>query len=295
MGGVGDSPNGRCGKPAEDAPEGRVMSRHRTTTTGIAYEVGGDGPRLLLLVHGLGANASVWRPMLKHFANDAAAWDGRWAAPDLRGHGRSVSTGPFSYGVHVADLAAVIADFGSDDVTVIGHSFGGVLGAVLAGDLFGAPIRTVLAVGVKLDWTADELAGAQRIAQRGRAVFDSSAAAAEYALKLAGLRGLADLTDPCADIISVGGGFSAAVNPRVFSVVGPDIRALLSSCRAPLHLAAGSTDPMVSLTAMREVDRDARVLDDAGHNAHWENPAQLWNLVRDLTSTAAPDGAAAVS
>jgi pimeloyl-ACP methyl ester carboxylesterase len=70
------------------------------------------------------------------------------------------------------------------------------------------------------------------------------------------------------------------VDPRVFSVVGPDIRELLRSCRAPLHLAAGADDPMVSPAAMRSVDAAAQVIGSAGHNVHWERPAQVWDLVR---------------
>ncbi len=171
---------------------------------------------------------------------------------------------------------------GADQVTVVGHSFGGVLGAVLAGELFTAPVRAVLAIGVKLDWTDDDLAGAARLAGRGRRSFDAAADAAEYALRLAGLSGLAGVDDPVADVVATGGGFSAAVDPRVFSVVGPDVRRLLASCRAPLHLAAGSADPMVSLPSMRTVDPDAQVVESAGHNVHWERPAQVWQLIREL-------------
>jgi pimeloyl-ACP methyl ester carboxylesterase len=246
------------------------------TSSGIVYDVGGDGPELLLLVHGLGANAAVWRPLLEH------GRPGRWVAPDLRGHGRSVAEGPFSYGVHVADLAAVVAEVGADDVTVVGHSFGGVLGAVLAGDLFQVPIRAVLTVGVKLDWSDEDVAGARRIAQRPPKVFDTAVGAADHALRLSGLRGLAAVDDPVAATVPTAEGFRAAVDPRVFSVVGPDIRGLLRSSRAPLHLVAGADDPMVSLDAMRSVDAGARVIGSAGHNAHWEQPAEVWALVRAL-------------
>ncbi|WP_132975845.1 alpha/beta fold hydrolase [Pseudonocardia dioxanivorans] len=62
--------------------------------------------------------------------------------------------------MHVADVATVVAETGAESVTVVGHSFGGVLGAVLASEVFGLPVRGVLAVGVKLDWTDDEIAAA---------------------------------------------------------------------------------------------------------------------------------------
>jgi pimeloyl-ACP methyl ester carboxylesterase len=256
----------------------RIFTTARTSS-GIAYDTGGDGPGVLLLLHGMGANAAVWRPMLAAIED---GWPGRWVAPDLRGHGRSVAEAPFSYGVHAADLATLMSEVGAEDVIVVGHSFGGVLGAVLASDLFQVPIRAVLTVGVKLDWSDDDLAGARRIAQRAPRLFDSAADAADHALRLSGLRGLTAVDDPVAATVSTADGFRAAVDPRVFSVVGPDVRALLRSSRAPLHLAAGADDPMVSLDAMRSVDAGARVIGSAGHNAHWEQPAQVWDLVRAL-------------
>jgi pimeloyl-ACP methyl ester carboxylesterase len=36
---------------------------------------------------------------------------------------------------------------------------------------------------------------------------------------------------------------------------------------------------MVGLEAMRRVDRDAVLIDGAGHNAHWEAPEAVWRLV----------------
>ncbi|MGI5126078.1 alpha/beta fold hydrolase [Pseudonocardia sp. CA-107938] len=247
---------------------------HQVTPSGIAYTTGGAGPGLLLLVHGMGANGAVWRPML-----ETITWPGRWVAPDLRGHGRSLAQPPFSYGVHAADLATVVAEFPADEVVVVGHSFGGVLGAVLAGDLFQVPVRSVLAVGVKLEWSEEDVAGARRVAGRPPKVFDTEAEAADFALRLAGLGGLASADDPVAATTATDGGFRAALDPRALSVVGPDVRALLRSSRAPLHLAAGADDPMVTADAMRSVDPEARVIGSAGHNVHWERPDEVWRLV----------------
>ena len=54
----------------------------RRTRGGIAYFTGGTGDSLLLLLHGLGATAAVWRRLIPLVEE---SWDGRWAAPDLRG------------------------------------------------------------------------------------------------------------------------------------------------------------------------------------------------------------------
>ena len=94
------------------------------------------------------------------------SWDGRWVAPDLRGHGLSVAAGPYGFAVHAADMASLAAELGVSRVTVLGHSFGGVVGAVLGGGWFGVEIDLVVAVGVKIEWTADDVAGAHRMAAR---------------------------------------------------------------------------------------------------------------------------------
>jgi pimeloyl-ACP methyl ester carboxylesterase len=250
----------------------------RRTRGGIAYFTGGTGENLLLLLHGLGATAAVWRRLIPLVEE---AWDGRWAAPDLRGHGLSVAEPPYGFAVHAADMAALAVELEASRVTVLGHSFGGVVGAVLGGGWFGVDVDRVVAVGVKIDWTAEEVAGAQRMAGRPPQVFPTAAEAADRHLKLAGLRELVDPADPVAraGVRVADGGWVPALDPRAFGAVGPPVETVLSRCAAPLRLAAGSTDPMVGLDAMRRVDPHAVWIDGAGHNAHWEDPAAVWSLL----------------
>ena len=251
----------------------------RRTRGGIAYFTGGSGDSLLLLLHGLGATAAVWRRLIPLVVE---SWDGRWAAPDLRGHGLSLAEPPYGYGVHAADMAELVAEVGAARVTVLGHSFGGVIGAVLGGGLYGVTVDRVVAVGVKQDWTDDEVARAQAMSRRPPQVFGSSLEAADRHLKLAGLRDLVDPADPVARAGAriAHGGWVAALDPRAFGAVGPSVETILSRSAAPLRLAAGSADPMVGLDAMRRVDPDAVLLDGVGHNAHWEDPAAVWKLLQ---------------
>ena len=109
----------------------------RTTRAGISAEHGGSGDHLLLMLHGLGATGAVWERLLPLVER---SWPGSWAVPDLRGHGRSVAEPPYGYAVHAADMAALAAGAGAPRVTVLGHSFGGVVAAVLAGGWFGVPV-----------------------------------------------------------------------------------------------------------------------------------------------------------
>jgi pimeloyl-ACP methyl ester carboxylesterase len=49
--------------------------------------------------------------------------------------------------------------------------------------------------------------------------------------------------------------------------------------RAPLRLAAGERDPMVTAEEMRRFDPDTMVMAGLGHNPHVEAPDRLWPLV----------------
>ena len=250
----------------------------RLTRAGIAYRSGGSGEHLLLLLHGLGATGAVWDRVLPLVESSGP---GPWAVPDLRGHGRSIAEPPYGYAVHAADTASLVASSGAQRVTVLGHSFGGVVGAVLAGGWYGVEVSRVVAVGVKIDWTDDEVARARSLAGRPPQVFASPAEAADRHLRLAGLTGLVDPSSEVAlaGVREVDGGWAPALDPRAFGAVGPSIEEVLSRAEAPLRLAAGAADPMVGLAAMRRLDPGAVLLEGAGHNAHWEAPDAVWSLL----------------
>lgn len=87
-----------------------------------------DGPPLLA-IHGVSAHGRRFMPMAV-----AAFPSFRVIAPDLRGHGRSPA-GKLDCRVriedHLVDLLGVLDTEGVGAVTVVGHSFGGCLGAHL--------------------------------------------------------------------------------------------------------------------------------------------------------------------
>ena len=88
----------------------------------IAYDLVGDGPDTLLLVHGHPFNRSMWRPQLEAAAD--AGW--RVLAPDLRGYGEStVVPGKTPLDVFADDLAALLDHLDIRDVVIGGLSMGG--------------------------------------------------------------------------------------------------------------------------------------------------------------------------
>src|ERR1700754_752733 len=121
----------------------------------LACDKGGPGRKLLVLLHGLGADRHVWKAMLGD-----NRWDGSWMALDLRGHGASQHAQSYALEDHAADVADTI---GADwrEITVLGHSMGGAAALTLAGSM---PLTRVFGLGIKVAWTGDELAGLERMA-----------------------------------------------------------------------------------------------------------------------------------
>lgn len=84
----------------------------------------GNGPRRILLLHGLSSSAAGWWRV----AGDLAERGWRVAAPDLRGHGESPAGDDYRFSSYAADLLAL----GTGWDAVVGHSLGGALAVVAA-------------------------------------------------------------------------------------------------------------------------------------------------------------------
>lgn len=83
-------------------------------------------------------------------------------APDLRGHGRSPRTGPFTLAQHVDDLMPLVAELGPE-TTVLGHSYGGLIAWEIARAAPDAIKRLVLvdpAMTIDVDFARDRAAEA---------------------------------------------------------------------------------------------------------------------------------------
>lgn len=93
---------------------------------GIAVEIAGSGPALLL-IHGIGATANAWGPQVDILARSFTV-----IRPDLRGAGRSVTSGEISVAAHVSDIVAVLDERGADEADVVGWSYGAIVAQHLA-------------------------------------------------------------------------------------------------------------------------------------------------------------------
>jgi pimeloyl-ACP methyl ester carboxylesterase len=233
----------------------------------------GAGPTVVL-VHGLGATAEVWRPVAESLGDTAP-----WVLVDLPGHGRSEPAPPYSYDAFAAAVAAVL-DPGSE-VVIAGHSLGGVVGLALTDGSFGVRVPRTVALGVKVAWTDEELDRAAAMAARPPRTFPSREEAAAWSLRLAGLDGLVDPGDPAVapGVIETGDGWQAAWDPRSAAVGRPPMATLIAAAQGEVVLACGERDHMVSGAQLADLAPRPVVLAGLGHNAHVEDPARVADLV----------------
>jgi pimeloyl-ACP methyl ester carboxylesterase len=232
---------------------------------------GGRGEPCLLLLHGLGATADVWeswRPGLER------RWPGRWLAPDLPGHGGSPPLTTYSLPAFADALAGLV----EPGTVVVGHSLGGAIGLALAAI---APVRAVTGLGIKVEWSEDELARASAVAERPVAWFATRDEAAARYLRVSGLAGLLTPDDRAVDagLSEVDGRWRLAADPRAFAVGAPDMTDLLAHVSVPVRLARGEHDPMCTDEQLARLGVPTLTLAGLGHNAHVESPEQALSLV----------------
>ncbi|MFJ5989720.1 alpha/beta fold hydrolase [Lentzea sp. NPDC092896] len=232
----------------------------------LHVERGGSGPMLVLL-HGLGATGEVWQDVVKD-------WSGSWLVPDLPGHGRSSSIDRYSFG----SFAAAVADeIPREPVTIVGHSLGGVVGLTLASGWFGVEVTTCVGVGIKVQWTDEELTKASALAAKPGKVFATEEEAVERASRMAGVR----LTH---GVSEVDGGWAPSLDMRAFGVGRPDMAGLIMAAQAHVVLAAGENDPMSPQEHLRELVPEPVVFPGAGHNVHVESPSSLRTVLAQLAT-----------
>jgi pimeloyl-ACP methyl ester carboxylesterase/DNA-binding CsgD family transcriptional regulator len=123
----------------------------------IAYQVVGDGPLDLLLVHGFVSHLDVaWEePHLSHFLNRLASFS-RLILFDKRGTGLSDPVGePPTFAERMDDIRAVLDAVGSERAALLGISEGGPLSIVFASTF---PERTsaLIAYGSYARWMRDD-------------------------------------------------------------------------------------------------------------------------------------------
>jgi pimeloyl-ACP methyl ester carboxylesterase len=218
----------------------------------------------LVLLHGLGANGRVWD-----------SWPHPRYAPDLPGHGSAAALPSYTFGSIAAAIAATIPE--RRNVVIVGHSLGGVIAVEIASGRYGIEVDRVIALGVKVTWSEDDLGRAGALARKPVAWFDTREDAAARFLKVSGLQGLVEQGDPVVDhgLTKVDGRWRLAMDPGTFGVGAPDMARLIADSKAEVVLARGEHDPMNTDDELRALHDQVVVLPGLGHNAHVEDATAL--------------------
>ncbi|MCI4065209.1 alpha/beta hydrolase [Micromonospora sp. R77] len=151
----------------------------------------------------------------------------------------------------------------------------------LAARSVGLPVDAVVGLGIKTVWSPAELAKAAELAARPVTWFATRDEAARRYLRVAGLTGLFAPEHPAVDagLRREDGRWRLAMDPAVFAVGEPHLPALLAATDAPVLLARGEHDPMVTDAQLKEYGVPVATLPGLGHNAHVEDPAAVLDLL----------------
>lgn len=120
-----------------------------------------------VFIHGSALTTDVWHYQMEGLGGH------RLVFYDLRGHGRSQPKGDsdFALPVLVSDLRAVVEDAGLDEVVVVGHSIGGMIGLQLccdAPELLGSSIKGLVLVNSTYGPGAETVIGGAAVARLER-------------------------------------------------------------------------------------------------------------------------------
>lgn len=246
-----------------------------------------EHPPTLVLIHGLGATAGVWDGLVRRLD-----WPGRVLVPDLPGHGGAAWTGDYTLGALAAAVAAHCHQ--GERAMIVGHSLGGAVGVALASGWFRPDVVGVLGLGIKVRWSADDVAGMAAVAARGVRWFPTREDAAERFLRMAGLAGVSGPdgevgTDHPAVVTGVTAGEGADAgrwrltqDPATFAQVPLDMAQLLAAARCPVVLGAGAADAMCPLGDLQAFVPHPVLAPARGHNVQVEDPDWVLDRLRHL-------------
>lgn len=232
-----------------------------------------DGP-LLVLLHGLGGTAELWRGVEERLP---ARWPGGWVALDLPGHGRSAPSPSYTFHAQAALVADALP--GDRDLVLLGHSMGGMIALALAGSH--PAVRRVVGFSIKTWWPPDQVEGMRQQSRKPARVFGTREEAIERYLKAAGLHGIADpaAAEHRAGVVEVADGWRIAQDMRTFDFGVPDMPALLADVTCAVTLALGSEDRFVRPANYESLGVDVVTFAGLGHNPHLEDPAAVVDLL----------------
>jgi len=243
------------------------------TLAGIAAGPTGGTALPAVLVHGINMSRDVWADVVEPLARSR-----RVVAFDLRGHGVSDHTGPFTAEDYAADTLAVMDRLGIERAHLVGTSFGGSVACALA---VRAPARvaSITAIGSALSVEGIDVDGAVAALRAAgvRSFFAAFMPQASFA--------------PGTDAKTIERALDAAANGRDVETVvavsktalGSDLRHVGAAVRVPALVITGELDATCPVAAGEEMARalgtELVVVPGRGHILTMEDPATVVRLV----------------
>jgi len=281
-----------------DGAEPREAHVERPGVT-LAYRSYGEGPPVVLLSGGPGIASGYFDPVAEKLAAHFHV-----IVLDQRGTGRSVlpriDAETIQFDLYVDDLEALRADLGADQLTLLGHSWGGVLAMGYAAR-HPDRVRALVLVGsggpttAYLRWdqanilcrlTADEKAALLFWQDPGRFVADPARAVIEMSRITASAMtferaSVHALVAQTATPEAFNAEITLAMQP--FLAQGYDFRPALAESRFPTLIVQGRQDPVGDATA-REIhsalpNATIRFIEECGHWPFVEQAEEFFETV----------------
>ena len=260
------------------------------------YLDSGDGPAVMF-IHGLTSSHRNWVNLVQKLDTDH-----RVVAPDLFGHGASDKLmGDYSLGAHAATLRDLLDRLDIDQVTLVGHSFGGGI-AMQFCYLFPERVeRLVLVASGGLGRSVSPLLRAATLPGAGVLLpliasgwVRGRAEAAGRILSSTGWRASSDTTEIWRGFTSLADADTRraflATTRGVIDPGGQTVTAhdhLPMAIQVPTLVVWGTKDRMIPAwhaTTAHEVITDSRVVlfEGAGHFPHLDQPERFAQLLSDF-------------
>ena len=260
------------------------------------YLDSGDGPAVMF-IHGLTSSHRNWVHLVQKLDTDH-----RVVAPDLFGHGASDKLmGDYSLGAHAATLRDLLDRLDIDQVTLVGHSFGGGI-AMQFCYLFPERVeRLVLVASGGLGRSVSPLLRAATLPGAGFLLpliasgwVRGRAEAAGRILSSTGWRASSDTTEIWRGFTSLADADTRraflATTRGVIDPGGQTVTAhdhLPMAIQVPTLVVWGTKDRMIPAwhaTTAHEVIADSRVVlfEGAGHFPHLDHPERFAQLLSDF-------------